>query len=324
MNKIAILRILFSSALVTVPALASTTPLPATFQGSTTDYIAFDTNSSNAFPSSNLICFSVGCGGAFQATVYGPGTTGATGPSTLTTVWCVDYQLDVTTGSQYIANITTLNDINSTTDSNIRYGTLDSSSTSPGWVNSVTASNGVDANSSAYRYTLAAALTSQYVDSSNAIDPTNPNGGSAVNTAIQEAIWYVTYNNEYPADGTTWPPQGIGSAACTSGQSVTNSTGDTDSACWVQYAEANEASVNTSQWAVVSGPVNSQGVLQAPGPLNGVYTQYPSYQTFLVQVDSGSQVVHVGITPEPTYFVLTFALGGLILLARGRRATKQA
>jgi hypothetical protein len=316
-TKIKILAVLFAGALGTVPALASTQPLPATFQGSTTDYIAFDGNS---FPGSNLICFTAGCGGAFQATVYGPGATGAVGPSVLTTVWCVDYQLDVTSSSQYITNITTLNDITPTTESNVRYGTLDSNGTSSGWVNSVTAPNGVDSDSSAYRYTLAAALTSQYVDSGNAVDPTNPNGSSSVNTAIQEAIWYVTYNNEYPADGTTWPPASdIGSATCGSGQSATNSTGNTDYACWVQYAEANAGSVNTSQWAVVSGPVQD-GVLQSPPNVGG----YPSYQTFLVQVDSGGQTTHSGVTPEPTYFVLTFGLGGLILFARRRRAPKQA
>src|ERR1700728_2466456 len=107
MNK-KILAVLYTSALITIPALASTQPLPATFQGSTTDYIAFDGNS---FPGSNLICFNTGCGGSFQATVYGPATTGASGKSVLTTVWCVDYQLDVTTSSQYITNIMTLSDI---------------------------------------------------------------------------------------------------------------------------------------------------------------------------------------------------------------------
>jgi hypothetical protein len=315
--NIKILAVLSTSALITIPALASTQPLPATFQGSTTDYIAFDGNS---FPGSNLICFNAGCGGAFQATVYGPGITSPSGPSVLTTVWCVDYQLDVTTSSQYITNITTLSDITPTTESNIRYGTLDSNGTSSGWVNSVTAPVGVDSDSSAYRFTLAAALTSQYVDGSNVADPTNADGGSAVNRAIQEAIWYVTYNNEYPADGTTWPPASdISSATCGAGQSALNSTGNTDYACWVQYAEANEANVNTSKWAVVSGPTNAQGVLQSPPNVGG----YPSYQTFLVQLDSGGDVTHTGVTPEPGYFALTFGLGGLILFAR-RRAAKKA
>ena len=88
----------------------------------------------------------------------------------------------------------------------------------------------------------------------------------------------------------------------------------------MQYAEANEANVNTSKWAVVSGPTNDQGVLQSPPNVGG----YPSYQTFLVQLDSGGDVTHTGITPEPTYFVLTFGLGGLILFARRRRAAKRA
>ena len=235
MNKIKVLSVLIASALQVLPALASTQPLPSTFVGSSTDYITFG---NSAFPSSNLICFSAGCGGAFQGTVYGPGAVSATPPGFLATVWCVDYQLDVTTGSQYIANITTLNDINAATESNVRYGTLDSvSPPPPGWLNSVTDPShldGNDPNSAAYRYTLAAASVSQYIDSSNVADPTNLNGSSPVNTAIQEAIWYITYNNEYPADGGTWPPESdIGSATCSAGQSASNSSGNTNYACWV-------------------------------------------------------------------------------------------
>src|SRR5579863_7890312 len=115
MNKTKVLGVLIASALQALPALASTTPLPTTFAGSTTDFIAFNGNS---FPNSNLICFDAGCGGGFQATVYGPGATTATGKSVMTTVWCVDYQLDVTTSSQYITNITTLKSITSPTDLN--------------------------------------------------------------------------------------------------------------------------------------------------------------------------------------------------------------
>jgi hypothetical protein len=323
MNKIKTLAILIASAL---PALAGTTPLPSNFASGTTDYISF--NNSNPFPISNMICFSDGCGGAFQATVYGPGATSATGAGVLTSVWCVDYQLEVTYGSEYVANITTLNDINSTTESNVRYGTLDSSTSAPGWVNPVSDTSGIDggdANSSAYRYTLAAALVSQYVDSSNAVSPTNPDGGSSVNKAIQEAIWYITYNNEYPADGTTWPPETdiTSSDACTT-TGETNVTNPVNYMCWVKYAEANAANVNTGAWAVVSGQTNSQGVLQAPGPLNGVYGQYPSYQTFLVQVTPGGPIGQQSPTPEPTYFVLTLGLGGLIVFARRRGIRQQA
>jgi len=320
MNNIKVLGVLIASALQTLPALASTQPLPSTFAGSTTDFIAFG---DSAFPSSNLICFSAGCGGAFQGTVYGPGAVSASGAGILTTVWCVDYQLDVTTGSQYIANITTLNDINAATQSNVRYGTLDSvSPPAPGWLNTVTDTLGLDggdANSAAYRYTLAAALVSQYVDSGNVANPTNLNGSSPVNTAIQEAIWYITYNNEYPGDGATWPPESdISSLTCGAGQNALNSSGNTNYACWVRYAEANAGSVKTNAWAVISGPTNAGGTLQAPAPLNGVYNQYPSYQTFLVQVTPGNP------TPEPAYFVLTFGLGAFILFVRRRRIGKQA
>ncbi|HEY3826087.1 MAG TPA: hypothetical protein VGL82_16090 [Bryobacteraceae bacterium] len=299
-----------------IPAFANTQPLPATFQGSTTDYIVF--GEGNSFPSQNLICFSAGCGGAFQGTVYGPGVNSVAGPSILTTVWCVDYQLDVTYDAAYAANITTLGDVVNA-PGNVRYGTLDGTGT-PGWANSVTASAGVDPNSATYRYTLAAALISQYEDTSTAVDPTNPDGSSAVNKAIQEATWYVTYNNEYPDDGTTWPPAGDITApdSCTSaGESNINNPNNY--MCWVKYAEANAANVNTSQWGVLSGPV-LDGVLQNPQVVGG----YASYQTFLVQMDSFGQNNNQGVTPEPAYFVLTFALGGFILFVRRRRAAKQS
>jgi hypothetical protein len=315
MNKTKVLVVLIASGLLALPALAGLTPLPSSFAGSTTDYISFNGSS---FPGSNLICFSAGCGGGFQGTVYGPGKTMATGPSVLTTVWCVDYQLDVTTSSAYITNITTLDAINSNLG-NVRYGNLNSvdpTGVPPGgWANSVIDPTGIDGgapiadNSAAYRYTLAAALVSQYVTT-----PTNLNGSSPVNQAIQEAIWYITYNSDYET-GATWPPPGQGipsSEVCLAGQSATNPTGNTDYACWVKYAEANAGSVNTKAWAVISGPTASNGSLITPPPL---VDGYPSYQTFLVQVNP---------TPEPAYFALTLGLGAFIFFVRQRRAKKQA
>jgi hypothetical protein len=335
MHKINTLMVLFAGALQTLPALAATTPLPSTFAGSTTDYIVFNGNS---YPGQNLICFSAGCGGGFQATVYGPGSTTATGPSTLTTVWCADYQLDVTTASQYITDVTTLNAITVPTDDNVRYGnlgTVDPTGAAPGgWANAVTDPTNLDGggsaaqNSAAYRYTLAAALVSQYVDSTPAINPTNLDGGSSVNQAIQEAIWYITYNSDYQT-GATWPPpgQGISSpVSCSGGQSALNSTGNTDYACWVQYAENNANTVNTSAWAVLSGPADASGNLLTPPTNCPTCEGYPSFQTFLVQVDSAG-ITTTGSsppTPEPTYFVLTSGLGGLIVFVRRRRARKQS
>ena len=331
MHKTKTITILFAGVLQALPALAGITPLPSSFAGSTTDYIVFDGSS---YPGQNLICFSGGCGGGFQGTVYGPGSTTATGPSTLTTVWCVDYQLDVTPGSQYIANTTTLNAITLPGDNNVRYGDLNTVSPSgatSGWTNAVTDPTNLDggqSNSAAYRYTLAAALVSQYADTTPAPDPTNLDGGSAVNQAIQQAIWYITYNSEYQS-GATWPPPGLGltsPASCSSAQSVTNSTGNTDYACWVQYAEANANTVNTNGWAVVSGPADASGNLLAPSTTCAYCNGYPSYQTFLVQEDSNGIVTHGNspATPEPTYFLLTSGLGGLMLFVRRRKARKQS
>ena len=231
----------------------------------------------------------------------------------------MDYQLDVTYGSQYIANIKTLDSITAPTDASVRYANQTSA-----WLNSVTDPLNIagGANTAAYRYTLAAALVSQYVDNTNSANPTQLNGGSAVNSAIQEAIWYITYNNEY-SPGATWPPPGdsIGSATCAAGHD--NVTDPNNYRCWVQYAEANAASVQTNQWAVISGPADANGTLLAPQPLNG-YPQFPAYQTFLAEVTPGGQINHDNPTPEPTYFVLTSGLGGLLVLARRRRNRKQA
>jgi hypothetical protein len=253
----------------------------------------------------------------------------------LTTVWCVDYQLDVTTGSQYIANITSLNSVSAPTDTNVRYGdltTVSPTGATPGWANAVTDPTNLDggqANSAAYRYTLAAALVSQYVDTTPAPNPTNLNGGSPVNQAIQEAIWYITYNSDYQ-NGATWPPPGQGISSpvtCSGAQSALNSTGNTDYACWVQYAEANANTVNTSAWAVISGPTDATGNLVTPPPTScAACYGYPSFQTFLAQVDNGGTVTHGSLppTPEPTYFLLTSGLGGVMLFVRKRRARKQS
>ncbi len=332
-QKISALAILLGCALGTLPILADTQPLPATFGsangGNTTDTIAF---SGDSFPSANLICVQAGCGGAFQATVTS-GPAIAPPSVTLTTVWCVDYQLDVTYGSTYTANITALNDINSSTDAGIRYGTLDSvgnNNVNPatiGWTNTVTNPGNIDGgdpNSAAYRYTLAAALVGQYEGIGGALDPTNPDGNgsdapASVNLAIQQAIWYVTYNNEYNGmwqNGTTWPPDGMSLAAGPGDQSYTY---------WVNWAEQNATTVNTSAWVVISGPAEANGTLDAPGPLNGIYYNYPSYQTFLAQVGGGPPYLTTTATaPEPTYLVLTFGLSGLIVLARVRKLRKQS
>jgi len=154
MNKTKALGILIASAIQALPALASTQPLPTNFGGASTGYVQFGGSSSFQ----NLICFEAGCGGVFQANVYGPSASGPNGSSVSTMVWCVDYQLDVTYGSAYSANITTLNSITSPTDSNVRYGDLNSVSNTDGWVNSLSGPPGADLNSAAYRYTLAAAL----------------------------------------------------------------------------------------------------------------------------------------------------------------------
>jgi hypothetical protein len=257
-----------------------------------THYVTFDGNSFQ-----NLIgAFPVGYGGAFQPSIYTDASS-AQGSPFISTVWCVDYQLGVDPGSDYTANITALSQI-TTPDPNVRYGNLPSDSQT--WSNTLNPVNsyGFNANSAVYRYTLAAALVSEYQDASNQIDPTNL-ANSSRNKAIQTAIWYLTYNNEYNP-GAAWAPFDPAQYGASDG----NVNSPNDYRYWVNWAENNVTSVDMSAWAVISGPANADGTLLAPGSDNG-------YQTFLVQVDA---------LPEPTFFgLLAIGLMGLTAVAVRRR-----
>src|SRR5262245_43297057 len=124
---------------VAFPVIAAPTPIPSSLLG--THYITFD---SQAFPSENLIGpFPAGYGGAFKAHIYGSNSSATPAPGFRTTVWCVDYQLDVGVGSAYTANIVRLSDVTTPTDERLRYGNLTTSSTSQAqhWSNALTPSN---------------------------------------------------------------------------------------------------------------------------------------------------------------------------------------
>lgn len=316
-----------------IPPSPATSPLPQSY--SNLDYL-----SNFSYPFQNLLCPSgaSGCGGAFQTTIS-DGPAAASTPSTLATVWCVDYQLDVTYGSQYPAIITNLANISMPTDNSVRYGNLNDTGGSPGWANAVTDPTSIDGNetnSAAYRYTLAAALVSQYegpgTGNTTVINPTNLDGYSSGNAdansrniAIQEAIWYITYNNDYQP-GATWPPYNLTTSgtACLAGSGAPTGGAADNPLCWVQYAEANANSVNTGAWAVISAPADVlNGSLENPQLVGG----YPSYQTFLVQVSGTGQTG--GLTPppvpEPGYYVLLGIFStGLFLFSRFRRAKTKA
>lgn len=304
--------ILLLAAAGAFPVLGGVLPIPAGLANAT-DYIAFNSipvgDSGSSYPSSQLICVPAGCGGEFDPTIStlnpnagGPGVPGAstTGLSTIANVFCVDYQLNVTYGSAYVTDIQTLKNITSPTDQYVQYGEITTSGgSSPSWSNGLsgptTVDGTTDTNSAAYRYTLAAALVSQYVYSGGTLDGSNP-----TNLAIQEAVWYITANNTSGTDpGFGFPTPNAGS--------------NTNYAYWLNYVLTNQnnvvTNVNLNQWAVVSGPANpSTGVVNGPANVDGLN----SYQTFLVQV-----------TPEPTFYgVLAIGLGGLFFAARRRTRSK--
>jgi len=277
----------------TLPVFGGISPLPANLANSV-DYINF--TGPNTYPSSQLICVSAGCGGAFNPTISASSAGLPVGPAYTTTVWCVDYQLNVTTASKYLTNVTTLNNV-SVPDSNVRYGNLDglSSGSSAGWTYGLSWSGPgtVDTNSAVFRYTLAAALISQYAGNPGQL------AGNPEDLAIQQAIWYITSNKDY----TNEDPPFINS----DGSSATVN----DPLYWVNYVESNTnnsvSGLNLNSWAVVSGPANADGTLQDPSVSNG----YNSYQTFLVEV-----------TPEPSFYgLLAAGMVGLFFVAR--RGTKQ-
>ena len=340
MYRTALISILTMTSGVVAFALPTwpTSPLPQSY--SSPEYI-YNFN----YPAQNLICppGADGCGGGFQANIAnnpnGPGAV-----NTLTTVWCVDYQLDVTYGSQYTASITNLANITTATDNSVRYGNLTSLGSpgnpgAPGWAHVLTDPTGIDGNltnSAAYRYTLAAALVSQYEGPSPS-SFTNPSsfdtiadvyGSSsgqsaayAVNTAIQEAVWYITYNYDYSPR--TAFPSFISTAACPgSGSALPTGSNADNPMCWVQYAEDNANTVKTGEWAVVSGPANATtGALEDPVISQG----YSSYQTFLVQVSPIGSTGGLSPTPEPGYYVLLgVSCIVLFVVSRQRRAKIKA
>lgn len=308
-----------------------TTPLPQSY--SSPEYIY-----NFSYPSQNLICpaGADGCGGAFQVNISNS-PNGPSATNTRTTVWCVDYQLNVTNGSEYTTDIQNLANITTPTDLNVRYGNLTGLGSpgnpgTPGWAHALTDPTGIDGgqvNSAGYRYTLAAALVSQYEGPSPS-SFSNPSsfdtiadlyGSSsgqsaayAVNTAIQEAIWYITYNYDYSPR--TPFPSFMSTAACPGSGSALPTGSNADNAmCWVQYAEDNANTVNTGEWGVVSGPANATtGALEDPVNSQG----YPSYQTFLVQISTTGQTGGLSPTPEPTYYVL-LGVSCIVLFAVSRR-----
>jgi len=281
-----------------------TTPLAGNF-GAAQDYMKFDGNS---YPGANLICFPAGCGGEFQAHINSGTTLGNT--QIPVSVWCVDYQLNVTTGSEYVADVSLLSNITHPTDTSVQYGGLTNDGT-PAWNHTLavggigglaftpsgtilsTVDGGIS-STAAYRFTLAAALVSQYVSGGT---PGYLDGGLPKNKAIQEAIWYLTSNSTAGTD-----------TAFDFGTAADAHVGNSDNyAYWVNYVLTNQNNIVTTldltQWAVISGPV-------APGAGNVVTPQNHSYQTFIAEV-----------TPEPSFYgILGASLVGLFM---ARRASKR-
>lgn len=216
-------------------------PLPVELAGAPSNYIKVTTSGAHAFTLNNG-------GGGFAGQVWEGQTN--TGPSHLTTMWCIDSQLQFTNGSQGLANINLLSSL--PTDE-VRYGEIGEAGNPYSWTNSFT---GV-LDTAAARFQMAAWLVQQYSPFPNGPSPSN----DPVNKAIQRSIWAIIHNNTPGADA--------------AGESVINGApGDmTQENYWVDLAKANYGSVDTSQWAIVSWLVDENGVFAGD-----------ARQTFLVQV----------------------------------------
>jgi hypothetical protein len=312
LSRTAYLAVLFLTSIAALPLMGQAlSPSLAVgtvgvHDGAATDYIQFDGSSYNP---AQEICFTAGCGGSFTAQINA-GNTATPGNTSTVRVWCADYQLNVTTSSQYITDVSTLANIVSPTDPYVQYGNLTSSGSAPSWNNALTSGlafaptgsilttvDGGGVNSAAYRFTLAAALISQY-----APGPTNLTGSLPRNTAIQEAVWYLTSNSTPGTD-----------TAFNFGAITANVSDQNNYAYWLNEVLTNQnnavGSVNTDAWAVVSGPASIVDGKVAP--------QSNSYQTFLAEVITSS---HQNPLPEPSFYALLgIGLSGLFASARRRR-----
>lgn len=223
----------------TLSALASPVPIPDTMLGD---------HSVGNFTFPYLIGpFPGGYGGAFTIGIAN-GTHG--GPyTTQATIWCVDYQLDVSSGSHYNASIVPLSQIQPL-DYRVRYGdvTTANSSAAYHWVDNL----GPNYTTAAERYALTAALITQYGPSPG--QPTN----SKRNQEIQEAIWEITQNTRY-SSSVLWP----------------KFSADPNVASWVNWAENNVDHIDLSKFALISGPIDAQG---------DVIDGHGNYQTFVTEL----------------------------------------
>lgn len=276
------------------------------------DYLNFGV--SNPFPSQNLIgAYGGGYGGAFQPLINLGSSADST--ATMVTVFCVDYQLDVSYGTNYTAQVTTLGAITPQTNNNVRYGNLDSVGAGA-WSNSLTAPTHVDPNSAMYRYTLAADLVAKY--SNSGLPNSSVSTDQEHDREIQEAVWYVTANTDYTATpGASNTPFNFNTVA-NGGNDITNG----QYLHWINTAENDIAAAITGHtlgtflgsWAVVSGPYP----LTTPNSATG----FPGFQTFLVKMNGtipGTDTLPQ--TPEPGFYGLVAAgLGGLFFARRRKKA----
>jgi len=211
-----------------------------------------------------------GGGGSFEGTVEG----------FTTAFWCVDSQLTFSYGNSGLANVIRLDGVTAT---NTQYGNVTNLG-NPSWTHLSDLSGDPLPSSASERYAMAAHLISQYTGFNTSV------ASSARNDAIQRAIWAIINNDT------------AGILAGYSAITGAEGGGDTSIAYWVDLARQSYASVDPTQWAVVSW------VVDASGSLSGT----PNRQTFLVQVSAP--------IPEPSAAVLYgLALGVAAVGVRGRR-----
>jgi hypothetical protein len=241
-------------------------------------------------------------GGAFNADVD------PSGPAAVvhTAFWCVDDQTYFSYGDSGTANITRLDSFfpaaNGAAANTVAFQDVGSPGYSGNWYNTTAPNGGALPTTARERLLMAAYLIQNYggylpftTISGAPANQTVPN----TNQDIQLAIWSLTNNTEFNSHSNG--PGGYNGVTNCGGSGLACVTNSDGAGFWVNQAQAHYQdpnAVNSSEWALVTWNVDSNGTPNSN-----------SKQTFLVS-----------LSPEPGFYgALALGLSGLALVISRKR-----